>query len=117
MAGKMVILCISDDPQKAYPPFMIASGALASDMEVVIFFSMSGLNIIKKGGAENITMPNAPMSLTDLIGMAKGSHLLACTTACSMMGLKKEDLIDGVTMAGIPTFINEAKDADIVLTF
>lgn len=117
MAGKLAILCISDDPQKAYPPFMIASGALASDMEVIIFFSMSGLNIIRKGGAEEITMPNAPMSLTDLIGMAKGTRLMACTTACSMMGLKKDDLIDGVTMAGIPTFINEAKDADIVLTF
>jgi predicted peroxiredoxin len=117
MAGKMVILCISDDPEKAYPTFMIASGALASDMEVVIFFSMSGLNIIKKGGAEKITMSNAPMSLNELIGMAKGSRLLACTTACSMMKLKKEDLIDGITMAGIPTFVNEAKDADIVLTF
>ena len=117
MAGKMTILCISDDPQKAFPPFMIAAGALASDMEVVIFFSMSGLNIIKKGGAENITMPNAPMSLTQLIEMAKGARLLACTTACPMMGLEKGDLIDGITMAGIPTFINEAKDADIVLTF
>ena len=117
MAGKIVILCISGDPQKAYPPFMIASGALAADMEVVLFFTMSALNIIKKGGADNIAMPNAPMTLTDLIGMAKGTRLLACTTSCSMMGLEKENFIDGVTMAGIPTFINEAKDADIVLTF
>ncbi len=119
MATKMTILSISDDPEKAFPPFMIAAGALASDMDVMIFFSMSGLNIIKKGGAEEIVLPNAPMTLTDLINTTKeqGIRLVACSTACPIMGLEKEDLLDGVEMAGIATFINEAKDSDIVLTF
>jgi len=117
MAGKVVILSLSDSPDKAFPPFMIAAGALASEMEVTIFFSMNGLNIIKKGGAENIAIPNAPMSLTDLMGMAKGTKLIACSTTCAMMKLEKKDLVDGVEIAGVPKFLSEAKDADIVLTF
>ncbi len=34
-----------------------------------------------------------------------------------VLGMTKEDLIDGITVAGVATFVNEAKDADIVLTF
>lgn len=117
MAGKVVILSLSDAPDKAFPPFMIAAGALASEMEVTIYFSMSGLNIIRKGGAEKISMPGAPMSLSDLVGMAKGTKYIACSTTCAMMKLEKTDFIDGVEIAGVPTFLNEAKDANIVLTF
>jgi len=50
----MWIFLGSDEPTKAFVPFMLASGAPALDMEVNFFFSMTGLNIIKKGGAEKI---------------------------------------------------------------
>jgi predicted peroxiredoxin len=119
MAKKMVVFCGSDEPEKAYPPFMLAAGALASDMEVMLFFTMSGLNIVKKGGAENITLPNAPMSLSDFIETTKeqGVRLVACSAAFPIMNLQKEDIMDGVAMGGVATFLNEAKDADIILTF
>ena len=52
MSEKIWIFCGSDKPQKAFLPFMLGSGALVLDMEVNLFFTMSGLNIIKKGGAE-----------------------------------------------------------------
>jgi predicted peroxiredoxin len=119
MTKKMVVFCGSDEPEKAYPPFMLGAGALAADMEVMLFFTMSGLNIVKKGGAENIVLANAPMSLSDFINTTKeqGVKLVACSAAFPIMGLQKEDIIDGVGMGGIATFLNEAKDADIILTF
>jgi len=33
------------------------------------------------------------------------------------MNLQKEDIMDGVAMGGVATFLNEAKDADIIVTF
>ena len=54
MAKKMLIFCGSDDPYKAFPPFILASGALAMDMEITLFFTLTGLNIVKKGIAETI---------------------------------------------------------------
>ena len=42
MAKKMWIFCGSDEPQKAFPPFMLGSGALALDMELNLFFTMNG---------------------------------------------------------------------------
>ena len=41
MAKKMVVFCGSDHPEKAFPPFMLGAGALAIDMELMLFFTMT----------------------------------------------------------------------------
>jgi predicted peroxiredoxin len=119
MAGKMVAFCGSDSPERAYPPFMLGLGALASELEVMLFFTMSGLNIVKKGGAERIELPNAPMTLPEFIEKAQelGARMVACSAAFSIAGVAEDDIIDGVTIGGVATFVSEAEEADIVLTF
>ena len=119
MAKKMLIFCGSDEPQKAFPPFMLGSGAIADDMELMLFFTMSGLNIIRKGGAEKIVLENAPKPLTEFIDIFKkeGVKLVACSAAFPIVGCKEEDLIEGVECGGVATFVDEAENSDIVLTF
>jgi len=117
--AKMVVFCGSDTPEKAFPPFMLGSGALATDMELMLFFTMSGLNIIKKGGARKITIPNAPKTLPQFLDFVKenGARLVACSAAFPLIGVNENDLIDGVELGGVATFVTEAESADIVLTF
>ena len=117
--SKMVVFCGSDNPEKAFPPFMLGAGALATDMELMLFFTMSGLNIVKKGGAEKISIPNAPKTLPQFIAFAKenGARLVACSAAFPLVGITEKDLIDGVEIGGVATFVTEAEKADIVLTF
>jgi len=119
MAGKMVVFCGSDAPEKAFPPFMLGMGAKASDMDVMLFFTMSGLNIIKKAAAEKIVLNNTPMTLPEFIknSMEAGIRFVACSAAFGITGMTKEDLIDGVTVGGVASFVNEARDADIVVSF
>lgn len=119
MADKMWIFCGSDQPQKAFPPFMLASGAIALDMEVNIFFTMSGLNIIKKGGAEKIALEGAPKTLPEFIKIMQesGVNMIACSAAFAIVNCKEEDLIDGVECGGVATFVTGAQEADVVLTF
>ncbi len=119
MASKMLIFCGSDNPEKAFPPFMLASGALVSDMEVTMFFTMSGLNIIKKGGAESIKLEGAPKTLPEFIGIVRenGGKMIACSAAFPIAGVTEEDIIDGVEFGGVATFVIGAEEADIVLTF
>jgi predicted peroxiredoxin len=119
MAAKMMIFCGSDDPQKAFPPFMLGSGALATDMEVTMFFTMSGLNIVKKGGAEKIVLPGAPKTLPEFIEVMRegGADMIACSAAFPIAGIKEQDLIEGVECGGVATFVIGAEEADIVLTF
>jgi predicted peroxiredoxin len=115
----MVIFCGSDAPEKAYPPFMLASGALAYDMELMLFFTMSGLNIVRKGGAEKIKLEGAPKPLTEFIDilLEANAKIVACSAAFQIVGCTEEDLIEGVECGGVATFVDEAEAADIVLTF
>lgn len=119
MASKMLIFCGSDNPEKAFPPFMLASGALASDMEVTMFFTMSGLNIVRKGGAEKITLEGAPKTLPEFVAFVQenGGTMIACSAAFPIAGVTEEDIIDGVEFGGVATFVIGAEEADIVLTF
>ena len=44
-----------------------------------------------------------------------GVNLYACSTSMSIMGIKKEDLIDGVEVVGATKFLDIAMDAKIQL--
>ncbi len=119
MARKMAIFCGSDEPEKAFPPFMLGMGALASDMELFLFFSMSGLNIVKKGGAEKIKLAGAAMTLPEYIqeSLELGARMVVCSAVFPIFGVGEDDFIDGVTVGGVATFVSEAEEADIVLAF
>ena len=119
MPAKVMIFCGSDDPQKAFPPFMLGSGALATEMEVTMFFTMNGLNIVKKGGAEKIVLTGAPKTLPEFIKVVQegGAEMIACSAAFPIVGIKEQDLIEGVECGGVATFVIGAEEADIVLTF
>jgi predicted peroxiredoxin len=119
MASKMLIFCGSDEPSKAFPPFMLGSGALAMDMELTMFFTLSGLNIIRKGGAEQIALPGAPKTLPEFLQIFRdgGAKMIACSAAFPIVGIKEEDLIEGVECGGVATFVAAAEEADVVLTF
>lgn len=119
MAAKMLIFCGSDEPQKAFPPFMLGSGALATEMEVTMFFTMNGLNIVRKGGAEKIVLPGAPKTLPEFIQIARegGAKMIACSAAFPIVGIQEQDLIEGVECGGVATFVIGAEEADVVLTF
>jgi len=119
MAKKMVVFCGSDEPMKAFPPFMLGAGAIAMDMELMMFFTMKGLNIVRKGGAEKIKLEGAPKSLPEFIDIAREAkaQLVACSAVFPIVGCTEEDLIEGVECGGVATFVDEAEEADIVLTF
>ena len=119
MATKVLFFCGSDHPEHAFPPFMLGLGAMASDMEVSMFFTMSGLNIIRKGGAEKITLEGAPKTLPELIKIAQesGIKMIACSAAFKIADLTENDLIDGGVIGGVAGFHADAEQPDKVLTF
>ncbi len=119
MAKKMLVFCGSDDPERAFPPFMLGAGALAVDMELTLFFTMSGLNIVRKGGAEKIALAGTPKTIPEFLDIVKemGATLIACSAAFPIVGMSEGDLIEGVECGGVATFVDLAEDADIVLTY
>jgi len=120
MADKqtMVVVAGSDAPENIYKAFIMATVGGGMDKEVIMFFTMSGLNAVKKGGAEKINMAGAP-PLTELLSQAKelGVHLTACSLAMKVMGVSEDDLVDGVKPVGAATALDHAFKSDLVLTF
>jgi len=119
VAQKMLVFCGSDDPDKVFPPFMLGCGAQALDLELTLFFTLTGLNVIKKGGAEGIELPGAPNTLPGFLQVAKenGARLIACSAAFPIVGAQEDDFIDGVEFGGVAEFVSLAAEADVVLTF
>ncbi len=56
-------------------------------------------------------------SLEDLIKMAmdNGVKMIACTMSMDVMGIKKEELIDGVELAGVGAYLGDAEESNVNL--
>mgnify|MGYP004443081833 FL=1 len=56
-------------------------------------------------------------SLEDLMqaAIASGVEIVACTMSMDVMGIKKEELIDGITYAGVGYYLGQADDANVNL--
>jgi len=56
-------------------------------------------------------------SLEELIESAReqGVKMIACTMSMDVMGLPKEELIDGLEYAGVASYLGEADEANVNL--
>jgi peroxiredoxin family protein len=80
--NKMAIIASKGTLDMAYPPLILASAAAAMGMEVEIFFTFYGLDIIKKGGANKLKVapianPAMPVPVPNIIGMLPGMTPMA----------------------------------------
>lgn len=47
--------------------------------------------------------------------MAAGVKLVACSMSMDIMGMKKEELIDGIEIGGVATYLGDAEEAGLNL--
>lgn len=88
---KMTIIASKGTLDMAYPPLILATTAAAMDIDVTIFFTFYGLEIIKKGKADalrvspigNPAMP-MPMPIPTLVGSLPGMEVIATAMMKSM---------------------------------
>ncbi len=88
---KMTIIASKGSLDMAYPPLILATTAAAMDVDVTIFFTFYGLEIVKKGNAEklkvsplgNPAMP-MPMPIPTLVSSLPGMEAMATAMMKSM---------------------------------
>jgi peroxiredoxin family protein len=156
---RVAIIALHGTLDLAFPPLILASTAIAMDMEAAIFFTFYGLDIIKKNSnlqvpplanpAMPYPVPAIPIGVPNIIGvlpgmtamatmmmkgwmkkagvmttdklieacMKGGVRMIACQMTMDVMGVKKEELLDGVEIGGAGTFLDYACDADVTLSF
>ena len=81
-----------------------------------------GLSKMNMGGMGTLMMKGIMRkkrvsSLPELIKSAQdlGVKFIACTMSMDVMGIKQEELIDGVEFAGVATYLGEADEANVNL--
>jgi peroxiredoxin family protein len=151
---RLAIIALHGTLDLAYPPFILATAAAAMDMEVAIFFTFYGLEILRKGKIDKLRVPPIanpamPVPMPNIIGMLPGMtamatmmmnkwmkkakvsklselldlskelgvKLIACQMTMDVMGIKKEDLIEGLEFGGAATFLEFASHNAITLSF
>ncbi len=80
----------------AYPPLLLATGARSMGIESSIFFTLYGLNILKKKGklkVAPIANPAMPMPMPNLVGALPGMTALA---SLMMEGMFKKQSVPSI---------------------
>ncbi len=126
---KLAIVVSEGTFDKGMMAMIIANTAASMGMEVHIFFSFFGLNLLKKGAKPRLPgmfrlftgtfeKKMAKGGLENFAGQVKtaselGVNLYACSTTMSLMNVKAEDMIEGVKVLGAAGFLGIAADTDM----
>jgi peroxiredoxin family protein len=132
---KLAIVVQGGTIDKLYCAFILASTAVATDMEAHLYFTFWGLQMLVKGAmdkaglpatykhlekkmGENLKRMNYPTPY-EMLKRLKQSNLFkmyACSPTMEMFGVKKEDLIPEVEeIVGAATFLEIASTSDVTL--
>ena len=144
---RLSLVVFSGDLDRAIAAFIIATGAAAMGMEVSMFFTFWGLNVVKKEKSyegKNILekgftammpagtgqLPLSQMnffgagakiirklmndhevtSIEEFVEMAQefGVRMVACDMSRELLGVRDEELIDGLEFGGVASFMGDA---------
>ena len=132
---KLALIVHSGTIDKLYCAFILGSTAAAMDMEVHLYFTFWGLNMLKKGALEQAGLPAThkqheemlktklkemnyptPYDLLKRMKATGNTTIYACSPTMEMFGINKDTLIQEVDqIAGATVFLDIAADADISL--
>ena len=117
---KLVIISTigEDNPEKATLPFVLATAAQASDVEVILILQANAVVIGKKGEAEKINAKGF-MPLKELVDkyISFGGNLLLCSPCLQVRNITKDDIINGSTIIAAGTVAAEVISAKSVVTY
>jgi predicted peroxiredoxin len=120
MAEKLVIMAThaADDPERATIPFVLATAAQATDVDVKVGLQVDGVDLAKKGGADKIQAPDFP-PLKDLLDayLEAGGEIYVCGPCAKSRQITPEDLVPGASIVSAATFVIEFTEATNALVY
>ena len=116
---EVVILVNDGNPKKLYLAFINAASALAFERRVFMFFSMDGLRAVKKTESGKLDLPGEKPfeEYYDLVAQDKNAQVVACEFSMRAMGVRQDELKDGVNVGGTAQCFGEIFNSKAVLSF
>ena len=106
--NKMVIICSKGSLDMAYPPLMLATTGAAMGMEVHLYFTFWGLDMITRKTVDSLKISpvgNPALPMPNILGMLPGM-----TSMLTSMMQKK---MDKIKMPSIREMIKTAKESGV----
>ncbi len=117
---KLVLMVTNgpENPELATIPFVMATTAQASDVEVLMGFQGNGVMLMIKGMADHVAASGFP-PLKDLVKIyiEAGGKMYVCGPCVGSRKIAQQDLVEGATIVGAATFIAECVAATNVLVY
>jgi peroxiredoxin family protein len=106
--NKLVIVCSKGSLDMAYPPLMLATTGAAMGMEVDLYFTFWGINMLRKKTVDSLKISpvgNPAMPMPNILGMIPGMTRLATRMMKKSMTKMKmptvQDMIKTAHDAGV----------------
>jgi predicted peroxiredoxin len=115
----VVVITQGFDNERGSVAWSIANGGIASDFEVTIFLVAAGVDWVRKGAAEVARMNPLDPPIKEMIQnvIDHGGTIMACPPCAKVRGYERDDLIDGVELAGSVAMLNVVSQGAATLTF
>lgn len=98
--------------------FTIANGGLTAGLEVAIFLTSAGVDLVRKRSADATQVhPLEPLKAMIEDFMRRGGTLWACTPCVKARGYEQADLIEGVVIIGASVVHERLKAGAATLSF
>lgn len=106
------------DHEMSSVAFTIANGGITAGLNVSIFLSSSGVDLVRKRAADTTEVkPLEPLANLIKDFMARGGTIWACTPCVKSRGYSDADLIDGVVISGASVLHERIKAGAATLSF
>jgi len=117
---KMVVVVTNGfNDERSSVAWSVANGGVGMGFEVTMFLVSSGVDWVRKGAAAVARLNPLDPPIKNMIQnvIESGGEILACPPCAGVRGYTKDDLIEGVTLAGSVAMLGVAQQNAITLTF
>ena len=121
MPGKKIGLVVThsaDDPELATLPFMLATAALAMDVEPVVILQSEGVRLAVAGGAQAAAAEGlAPVADLMAAVIEAGFRIMCCASCIATRGIAEEDLVEGCFVGGAGLVVEKMLECENFLRY
>jgi len=114
----VVLITHGTDHEMSSVAFTIANGGLTAGLEVSIFLTSAGVDLVRRRAAQSTQVaPLEPLGSMIYDFVRRGGNLWACTPCVKARGYESDDLLEGVTVTGASKMHELIKNGAATLSF
>jgi len=122
MEAKKKLVIVSSrglDDERGTIAWTIANSGLASGLEVTMFLTSTGVDLVRKGGVGAVRVNPFDPPLNELIQnfQASGGTIWVCPPCAKVRGYTEDDLLAGVSIKGSGSMHELIKEGAATLSF